>query len=72
MRATPTYQQNVAIAITDSITADYTQSAANISSVISSGSTSVFLRFGNFTGLTSGKVYLARNANMFTNISAEL
>jgi hypothetical protein len=72
MRATPTYQQNTAIVITDSNTADYTQSSANISSVVSSGSTSVFLRYGNFTGLTAAKAYIARNANMFTNVSAEL
>lgn len=72
MRATPTFTANSTLTITDVTSADYSQSSALLSSVIASGSTSAFLRFGNFSGLTAGKVYIARNANMFVNTSAEL
>ena len=72
MRAGATITARAVVTVTDVVAADYAQSSANISSVFAAGVSSAYMRFGNFSSLTSGKVYLARNGDMFINVSAEL
>ena len=72
MRASATITARSLITVTDTNIADYAQSAAGIGSVITSGATSAYVRFGNFTGLTSSKVYISRTADQYVNASAEL
>ena len=72
MRADATVSARSVITISDSVSADYPQSSANISATFSIKSTSAYMRFNNFTGLTSGKTYLSRLGDMFINVSAEL
>ena len=72
MRASTTATANSAITVSNVTTADYGQSSPNINAVISLGATSAHLRFGNFSGLSGGAGYLARNADMYTSFSAEL
>ena len=72
MRAQVTATAFSVITVSNVTTSDFGQSSPNINAVISLGATSVHLRFGNFTGLTGGSAYLARNADMYTSFSAEL
>ena len=72
MRAQVTATAFSVITVSNVTTSDFGQSSPNINAVINLGATSVHLRFGNFTGLTGGSAYLARNADMYTSFSAEL
>jgi hypothetical protein len=72
MRSSATITARSLVTVTDSNVADYSQSSAGIGSVITSGATSAYIRFGSFTGLTTGKTYNSRTADQFVNASAEL
>jgi hypothetical protein len=62
MRSGPSTSANGALVITDGYTADYTQSSPN-ASIISTTTLGGFMSIGNFTGLTSGRVYFSRYSN---------
>ena len=75
MRSSPTLGQTAALQITDTYTADYTQSVTNI--YITSGvrvtSNSVSFGSNNYTGLTTGRPYLAISGQTGSvTLSAEL
>jgi hypothetical protein len=76
MRTVPSVGLNGPFNITDTYTADYQQSSASISGTIGGSNSSYFVFMGNFTGLTSGRGYLARmNPSVAYNpitLSAEL
>jgi hypothetical protein len=75
MRSSPTLGQTAVLQITDTYTADYTQSVTNI--YITSGvrvtSNSVSFGSNNYTGLTAGRPYLAISGQTGSvTLSAEL
>ena len=76
MRTVPTIGLNGPFNITDTYTADYQQSSANISGTIGGSNNSYFVFMGNFTGLVSTRGYIARmNQSVAYNpitLSAEL
>ena len=74
MRATPTVSLTAPFKITDTYTADFTQSSANVSIAIGRASNSgASLGFINFSGLTSGRPYFSLpNETGFITLSAEL
>jgi hypothetical protein len=72
MRASTTATANSTITVSNVTTTDYGQSSPNINNAVNLGATSAHLRFGNFSGLSGGSGYLARNADMYTSFSAEL
>jgi hypothetical protein len=72
MRASATITAKSLITVTNSIASDFSQSSATIGSVITSGAASAYIRFNNFSGLTSGAIYNARTADQYVNTSAEL
>jgi hypothetical protein len=57
--------------ITDTDTADFTQSSANITTNQNSGVNSAILSFGNYSGLTAYRTYSMTSFNQIT-ASAEL
>jgi hypothetical protein len=71
MRANATITARDVITLTNVVSANYAQSSASIT-VFDAGNSSVYMQFGNFTGLTAGNVYLSRYDDMFVNVSAEL
>ena len=76
MRVVPTVSLAGVFNITDTFTADYQQSSANISATIGGSLNSYFVFMGNFTALTPGRGYIARmNPSVAYNpmtLSAEL
>jgi hypothetical protein len=76
MRTVPSVGLNGPFNITDTYTADYQQSSANISGTIGGSENSYFVFMGNFTGLVSTRGYIARmNQSVAYNpitLSAEL
>jgi hypothetical protein len=73
MRASPSVGLTGVYSASDIYTADATQSAATITSLFGSSSTSLLIGTSSWSGLTSGRLYISRynNANVFT-LSAEL
>jgi hypothetical protein len=76
MRVVPTVSIAGVFNITDTYTADYQQSSANISATVGGSLNSYFVFMGNFTGLTTTRGYIARmNPSVAYNpitLSAEL
>lgn len=76
MRTTPTVTQPVVLGITDIVSANFTQTSAVINGVGGAylGTDFLFVNYGNFVGLTSGRLYYVQPAlsNAPTLVSAEL
>jgi hypothetical protein len=72
MRSGPTASVSNALAMTLPGVAAYTQSSANVSAAGSSSTTSVFLSFGNFSGMTTGNPITMNGTSQFVQLSAEL
>lgn len=72
MRAAPTSSVSNALAMTFPGVAAYTQSSANVSNAASASTTSVFLSFGNFSGMTTGNPICMNGTSQFVQLSAEL
>lgn len=77
MRATPTVGLSAALSITDTNTADYTQSGINISIVSGTRANQLGMNIvaANFTGLTNNRLYItipAIYSNGIVVVSAEL
>ncbi len=72
MRSGPTASVSNALAMTLPGVAAYTQSSANVSAAASSSTTSVFLSFGNFSGMTTGNPITMNGTSQFVQLSAEL
>ena len=65
MRATPSLQQNGVLWTTDGYSADFVQSSTNLS-IIASSTENSFMEYGNFSGLTTGRIYFY-NRNFDSN-----
>ena len=72
-RAAPTIGVSGAMTVTDGFTASYTQSSASVGLQYASIH-SMFIFFGNFTGLVLGRVYFTNNSSSSSvfQISSEL
>ena len=71
MRSTTTITAKDIITLTDSISANYAQSSASITA-FDAESEFAYIRFNNFTGLTSAKTYHVRYGDDYINVSSEL
>jgi len=73
MRTSPSVSANGTLTITDGYSANYTQSSISLS-INQTGPTSILVAVGNFTGLTSARLYYTQNNNSTygLTLSAEL
>ena len=72
LRAVPGYEATAALAFTDAVTADFTQSQASITTIHDRTTDNGRVSCGFFSGLTSGTVLIQRGAGGTILASAEL
>ena len=72
LRAVPGYEATAALAFTDAVTADFTQSQASITTIHDRTADNGRVSCGFFSGLTSGTVLIQRGAGGTVLASAEL
>lgn len=72
MRAAPSYEATAALAFTDAVTADFTQSQASVDTVHEADADKGRVTCGFFSGLSSGVVLIQRGTGGVILASAEL
>ncbi|CAK0775234.1 hypothetical protein CCP2SC5_690001 [Azospirillaceae bacterium] len=72
MRAAPTYEATAALAFTDAVTTDFTQSQASITQLHENATDGGRVSCGYFSGLTSGSILIQRGTGGVILASAEL
>lgn len=73
MRTSPTMSTNGVYSMSDYYVADATQSSAGIAALYNATPTSGAISMGNFSGITTGRIYMSRyNNSNYITMSAEL